>query len=73
MGSGARLVSVDETGLIETDQLRDRQSPGFIPDYRETDRVVVPEVHLRGVPDQRGGLLVREPVAAYQKMIEVGP
>ena len=73
MGSGARLVSVDETGLIETDQLRDRQSPGFIPDYRETDGIVVLQVHLRGVPDQRGGLLVREPVAAYQKMIEVGP
>ena len=73
MGSGARLVSIDETGLIETDQLRNRQSPGFIPDYRETDGIVVLEVHLRGVPDQRGGLLVREPVAAYQKMIEVGP
>ena len=73
MGAGARLVSIDETGVIETDQLRNRQSPGFIPDYRETDGIVVLEVHLRGVPDQRGGLLVREPVAAYQKMVEVGP
>ena len=73
MGSGARLVSVDETGLIETDQLRDRQSPGFIPDYREIHWIVVFEVHLRGVPNEGGGLLVREPVAAYQKMIEVGP
>ena len=51
MGSGARWVSVDELGLVETDQLRDRQSPCFISDYRETDRIIVLEVHLRGVPN----------------------
>ena len=73
MGSGARWVSVDELGLVKTDQLRDRQSPCFIPDYRETDRIIVPQVHLRGVPNKGGCLLVREPVTADQEVIEVGP
>ena len=73
MGSGARWVSVDELGLVETDQLRDRQSPCFISDYRETDGIIVLLVHLRGAPDERRGLLVRESVAADQEVVEVGP
>ena len=61
MGSGARLVSVDETGLIETDQLRDRQSPGFIPDYRETDWVVMLQVHSVEFPMKEEASLFDNP------------
>ncbi len=73
MGSGARLVSVDEGCPLESDHLREREAACFFTDHGGAYGVVVPQVHLRGVPYERRGLLVREPVAADQEVVEVGP